>query len=252
MCPVPEPRPRRRSARCDLPGARRLRRRSTQPPKRTALHSLADEQARPLLHASLQPPAEGLLAAYYDKAGPFAGDTFDRFGLNDPDKVGADDLLAVSMLDVPIKPLALRRLLGDRADQVTEAMAALPRSLDLWDAGNAVLDAVDIADDLLRTFDGMGPVVASKLLSRKRPRLVPVVDSVVLRLLDQPPDAYKSARRQLSRWLQDPDLLTRLHELTGPLPDGVSALRALDVVLWMRGSGSRNARKARERQGLPA
>lgn len=213
---------------------------------------MADAEALRLLREALAPPAEGLLTEYFNPAGRFAGTTFDHFGRNDPCEVGGEDLLAVSMLDVPIKPLALRRLLGDRARDVSAALAALPAAVDLWEAEEAVLDAVDAADDLLRTFDGIGPVVASKLLSRKRPRLVPVMDSVVLGLLGQHPHAYKDTRRGLSRWLGDEALQVRLRDLAGPLPEGVSALRVLDVVLWMRGSGSRNARKARRRQGLLA
>lgn len=213
---------------------------------------VADGPALCRLREAVEPPAEGLLGEYFDPAGRFAGATFDRFGHNDPREVCGDDLLAVSMLDVPIKPLALRRLLGERAGEVSAALAVLPVDVDLWDADAAVLDAADAADHLLRGFDGMGPVVASKLLSRKRPRLVPVMDSVVLGMLGQATDAYKDTRRGLSRWLRDDLLQARLHELAGQLPDGASPLRALDVVLWMRGSGSRNAKKARRRQGLPA
>lgn len=43
------------------------------------------------------------------------------------------------MLDVPIKPLALRRLLGDRAGEVSAALRPLPVDIDLWDADDAVL-----------------------------------------------------------------------------------------------------------------
>lgn len=197
------------------------------------------------------PPAEALLASYFDPSGTFAGETFDGFGVNDPNRVNADDLLAVTMLDVSIRPRALRRMLGAEADSLTSAFTALPGDLDLWDADRGVLDAVDAVDEMLRTFDGVGPVIASKLLSRKRPRLVPVIDSVVLTELGQPSDAYKATRRAFAGWLRDDAMRARLAELAAPLPSGVSPIRVLDVVLWMRGSGSEAAREVRRKNGLP-
>lgn len=211
----------------------------------------ADLRGVERLRAAVEPPAEGLLATYFDPAGPFAGATFDRFGENAPGQVGSEDLLAVSMLDVPIKPLALRRLLGDERDEAGRALAVLPVHVDLWDADDGLLDAVDAADDLFRGFEGIGPVVASKLLSRKRPRLVPVIDSVVLIALGQPGGGYKTTRRALARWLRDDAALRdRLFQLASGLPGGVSPLRALDVAVWMRGSRSRTARRARVALGL--
>lgn len=201
------------------------------------------------LRHALRPPAEELLAEYFDREGTFAGETFDRFGTNDPCQLGPDDLLAVSKLDVSIKPLGLRRMLGHEADAISRALSQLPTNIDLWAADKPTLNAADTADDLLRRFEGVGPVVASKLLSRKRPRLTPVIDSVVLAQLGQPRDAYKTTRRALALRLGEDDLQARVRELTARLPDGISPIRALDVVLWMRGSGSRTARMARVRHG---
>lgn len=209
-----------------------------------------DAQLRQRLVDVLQPPAEQLLEDYYDPDGPFAGASFDTLGTNDPDRVGSDDLLAVSMLDIRIRPRALRRLLGPDQEQVAERLAALPTDVDLWNATQDHHGAVDDADRWLRGLDGFGPVAASKLLARKRPRLVPVVDSVVLDMLEQPRDAYTATRHGLAHWLNDPHLQQRLHDLAAQLANPALALRVLDVVLWVRGSGSRNAERIRARQGL--
>lgn len=206
----------------------------------------------PDLLSALASPAESLLADYFDPQGNFAGATFDLFGANDPGRVGPDDLLAVTMLDVSVRPLALRRLLdGEDGGRLAEILSALPVDVDLWDADAGVLAAVDQADDLLRALPGVHGVVASKLLSRKRPRLVPVIDSVVLRQLGRRGDAFKSTRKALAVWLRDEPVRERLEALSSPLPEGVSPLRVLDVVLWLRGSAAGTARRARERADSP-
>ena len=124
----------------------------------------------------LEPPAEGLLADYFDLEGPFAADTFDTFEVTHPDQVLASDLLAVTMLDVRIRPLALRQILGRSAQELSNGLRLLPTDLDLWEASDDQLAELDRLDDLLRRpcHPGLGPVVASKLLSRKRPRLAPI------------------------------------------------------------------------------
>ncbi len=212
--------------------------------KRKAVHRLRQ---------LLLPPAAGLLAEYFDKDGPFAGETFDVLGCNTPDRVGPDDLFAVSMLAVAIRPHAARQLLGGRADEVSKALAPLPTDLDLWEASTSALDGIDEAENLLQDFAGFGPVISSKLLSRKRPRLVPIFDQVVLNQLGQPnKSAFQESRRAVAAWLCDAEVQHRLMELREPLSGGVSPLRVLDVVCWMRGSDSRNAKLARSRHGLSA
>jgi Family of unknown function (DUF6308) len=144
---------------------------------------------------ALGSPAEGLIADYFDPEGTFAGASFDLFGRNEQLDISSDDLLAVSLLDVPIKPKALRRLLDGKCQSFSRCLEGVPVNMDLWDAQPEHIWAIEKADDWLRTLHGFGPVVASKLLARKRPRIVPVVDSVVLAQLGQPRDAYTSTRR---------------------------------------------------------
>ena len=76
-------------------------------------------------------------------------------------------------------------------------------------------------------------MIAGKLMARKRPKLIPVWDNVV----------KCAAGRSKNAWLwldgllrQDARLnsqLDQLHHAAG-LPDLVSRLRVLDVVIWMR------------------
>lgn len=69
-------------------------------------------------------------------------------------------------------------------------------------------------------------------------------------MIEQPRDAYTATRHGLARWLNDPHLQQRLHDLGAQLPNPTPPLRVLDVVLWMRGSGSHNAKRARARHDL--
>ena len=87
---------------------------------------------------------------------------------------------------------------------------------------------------LLELQRGMGWVTAGKLLARKRPHLIPVYDNVTRCLLDRPSgQVWERFRHELRR---DGGALTRtLYDLRDKahLPQTVSALRVLDVLLWM-------------------
>jgi hypothetical protein len=81
---------------------------------------------------------------------------------------------------------------------------------------------------------GIGWVTAGKLLARKRPRLIPVYDRVVRCVFAPPKNSFWT-------WLHEqlqadggrlPRSLAKLHADTG-LPSTVSAIRVLDVVVWM-------------------
>jgi hypothetical protein len=66
------------------------------------------EQFNERVDISLRPPAHELVAAYFNPVGNFAADTFDTLGTNSPGRITIDDLLAASMLDVRVMPLAVR------------------------------------------------------------------------------------------------------------------------------------------------
>ena len=78
---------------------------------------------------------------------------------------------------------------------------------------------------------GLGPTTTSKLLARKRPRLLPVLDTVTRRALGNPRQAWEPLRLRLRDGLAE-DL--RALALEAEIPSHVSILRVLDVVLWMR------------------
>ena len=86
------------------------------------------------------------IAAYFSEPG-FAGMTFSDLGRNPPGEIIADDLLAVSLLDITWRPQAVRILLGSRRQQLSQMLAAIPQEADLWDADD---------DTLRRRIDTVG------------------------------------------------------------------------------------------------
>lgn len=192
------------------------------------------------------PGIELLVAAYFDPDGPFAGASFDTLGENLPDAFTLDDLLATTLLDISWRPLAVRQLLASSCS-LAAALAALPSDLDLWNAEPGVLRAATELHELLDRLSGVGPVTASKLLARKRPRLVPIHDDVVLRVLVPPKRQFWVT---LSAALSDSTLRCEIMALSPASAESASLLRLLDVAIWTRHSGSRSAIAARSAAGI--
>jgi hypothetical protein len=59
------------------------------------------------IDSALTEPAGDLVNAYFDREGPFAADTFETVGDNPPTEISLDDLLALTTLDIQLKPPAL-------------------------------------------------------------------------------------------------------------------------------------------------
>lgn len=193
-------------------------------------------------------PARDLVREYFDHEGRFAADIFETLGDNPQNEISNDDLLALTTLDVQLKPLALRQLLGNRSEEARRLLADVPSDMDLWEASDDVLLAAEAFWEFLRSLPGVDWVIAGKLGARKRPRLVPVLDSVTMPMLGAPSEAvWATIRASLS----DGRRRQRIEALRpAGISSEVSLLRLLDVALWMRGSESQNARRVRARYGL--
>ena len=197
-----------------------------------------------------EPTAGALVACFFDPDRTFAGHTFDGLGVNEPNRVTGDDIAAVTLLDVRLQPLAVRALLGASAAAVAQHLRGIPETLSLWEANDKDLDRVA---DLYRLFDrlpGVGETKATKLLARKRPRLVPVIDSVVRRALpleDQPLVLW-----QLRAALLDEERRRRIASLR-PQREGpaTTELRLLDAAIWMQYSRARSVRRLRSNLRAP-
>lgn len=190
----------------------------------------------------------GVLAAYFEPCGPFAASTFDSLGVEDagyePDRLLPVDLLAVTLLDVSVPPRAVRQWLGEQADEIGALLAAIP-DVDLWsDDADWALGTAEQLHRLLRQAKGVKWVRAGKLMARKRPRLIPVYDSVVQAWMGAPKQFWRPLRAVLR---DEPELVQRIEVLRPADAEPVSTLRLIDAAVWMLGGGGRNARKARSR-----
>lgn len=209
--------------------------------------------------------AAALVKAYYtetlDHGEIRTGARFDSWagGGEAPNVVNvitADDLLAVTFLAVDVPAPAVIGILETRKDEISGLLEQIPAGLDLAylsaDGLNALMGegspALQLWRILRRTESdrwGIGPTTASKIMARKRPRLIPIFDSVIAPLM-----GMKDSRDQWTIWhsvLTDgnglPERLKRIHELSGVAPEG-SAIRVMDVILWMHGKNLANARKS--------
>ena len=174
------------------------------------------------------PRTAAAVQRFYDPATQFAGNTFLSLAPNDPQAIGPADLLAVSLLTVAPGAVAVRTLLpgGSLADQVSELLATIPTCTPLWDATDLDLTRASTLWTLLNTTVGVKSTIAGKIMARKRPGLIPIIDSVVANGLACTPGTYWTTFRRV---LQSPALRMRVAALKPDQP----VLRVLDTVMWM-------------------
>lgn len=201
-----------------------------------------------LLQDPSDDPARDVLHRYYGTgrhrgANPFTGarfDTWDSTGnrSSDHDRFTADDLVAVTMLSVDVTAGAAIELLDTKAAVFSQLLEDLGPDRDL------ALEKEAWSDDwegwllwrALIALPGVGPTTASKLLARKRPRLRPIYDSVVVKVTGSD-QLWEPMRSLLSEDLSLHERLTTIRDDVG-LPEEVSALRVFDVLAWMEGKGN--------------
>jgi len=141
----------------------------------------------------------------------------------------------------------VRILLQTHRQQLTDLLADIPTDVDLWDACDVTLKQVDIMWDVLTSIEGIGTASATKLLARKRPRLCPISDSIVIKAVDTPGRTWDVLRHLL----QDPEARADVEALRPAAAAGASLLRILDVAVWVSHSKSAAAQKVRLDAGLP-
>ena len=182
-----------------------------------------------------------------DYGAGFAGPTFDLLQPNDPNAWHSSDLVAVGLLDVKVPPSGVRAMLLEQAATFNSALAAVDPDVPLWADDDEQVEAALVhaaeLSRLLAGITGVGRTTSSKLLARKRPNLVPINDSVIRRLLGvQPSDDFP---RLLRAALRTDGIMALIRDARPSEFSGLSELRILDIALWMAGSRSRSAQRAR-------
>jgi hypothetical protein len=180
-------------------------------------------------------------SVYEDYQPRYSGSCFESMAAlnSDPNTLEPEDFLAVTMLSVNVPARAAIRLLGRDAAVVSQLLSQIPTDVDIIDADPQMLCAESPAgqlwDVLRRSRDGLGPTTTSKLLAAKRPRLLPIWDSLVERATGLGTIDYWSKfqyiladdQRLVWEWLRE------LRPLASNLPASIPELRILDVLLWM-------------------
>lgn len=190
------------------------------------------------------------LSRYYlSEAGFYTGSEFERIGA-EPGRENAftaADLYSVATLAVDVPARAGIAILGEESSDFNGLLEQIPNvaigSLSESEFEKHLgMDSKAMALwDLLRRNRpgdsrwGLGPTTTSKIMARKRPRLIPIEDSVVNRVVEL--GRGDSWRLWWEAFQAEGDYLEeRATELRTEIgrPE-LSTLRVLDVMLWMWG-----------------
>ncbi|MGW4441749.1 DUF6308 family protein [Streptomyces sp. NPDC004682] len=203
-----------------------------------------------------------LLSTYFTKTRDrgdlfYSGAHFERLGGGGdaPDvanRFDSDDVVAITMLSVSLKPHGAIDLLADPEGHWTRLLSLIPRDARLEDPESDPLMArggpawelwerlTDRTEKYAEKPDGSGPVVAGKLLARKRPHLVPVYDKRVKQLFQRPRNDHSFWAALATALRADNgafyDRLVHLRQKAG-IGEDISVLRVFDVIAWMHGGG---------------
>ncbi|SBT44558.1 DUF6308 family protein [Micromonospora narathiwatensis] len=209
------------------------------------------------LIAVLDDEHSGTALRRYFAPGAFTGSQFEALGGSPKalhrDAVVAEDLIAVELLNARVPPgVALDLLQGDLGQRISDELRKIPIGVDLSDesARTYIEDGgpAELAWRLLTNRHGVNKAIAGKLLARKRPRLIPVYDSVVACALRGRPGFWLWLHEQLRA---EDLLMTRMLRklrVEGDVPTHVSDIRIFDIVFWMRHRGDHRSRGC---PGLP-
>lgn len=172
-------------------------------------------------------------------------DTFDPSGTRtaSTNTFTSDDLIAVTLLSVSVPARAALELLMHQRRRFEGLLEELGPDREFADEPSVGRGEFTPAWDLWHALDelpGVGATMTSKLMARKRPRLIPIFDTVI--------DAHALGSTGIlwgplhARLRGDNGALqarlTRIRDAAG-LDANVSALRVFDVLTWME--GTRNA-----------
>ena len=177
---------------------------------------------------------------------------YDHFETSaDPQTIVEADLLAPNILNAPVR-LREFAALNEVKDRLTELLTAIPSHADLADAHESDLEALasvfGVLDELRGT--GVGAVKFTKVLHRKRPAFIPIMDINVLWCYQHQPSEPESRvppMRKRSWSAFAPLLATAMRDdltaggdtwesLARLAEPALSTLRALDIVAWRVGN----------------
>ncbi|KHS54040.1 DUF6308 family protein [Brevibacterium linens] len=193
---------------------------------------------------------EHLKKYYLSEAEYFTGSQFERIGAESSEEnvFTPADLYSVAALGVDVPAGAGIAILGTEATMFNGLLGEIPVDLKIGSLSESEFERVlgreskaqNLWDRLLRNGPGeskwfVGSTLASKLMARKRPHLIPIEDSVVNRVINL--GRGDSWRLWWGAFQTEGDYLERRAdrlrtEIGRP---ELSTLRVFDVMLWMWG-----------------
>lgn len=188
---------------------------------------------------------EWALHRYTDASGAYAWNAYDRQG--DVRALTPTDCLAPALLDAPVSGRTVIAMFGEAHTAAHELRSALQAVLDHPDSRTGSFEELDLEDGhgawgavraALRASDAVAGIKASKvtkILHRKRPRLVPIFDSKVAAFYGvttrQPWNLWPILQAELQEhgdWIDEVRTPYRT-----PDDRPMSRPRALDIIVWM-------------------
>jgi Family of unknown function (DUF6308) len=176
--------------------------------------------------------------AYFERTGG-GGDREDV-----ANRFTAEDLLAVTMLSVRIEGYHALEVLRYQAGKLNDLLSQIPHDIALQDPRAAAHIAK--GGPAWRLWDAIcdieprpesnrvGAVAAGKLLARKRPRLLPVYDSRIKKVLNRPRTDNQWWHDLHDQLINDPGLVQELEAVRNRAgASHMSLLRVFDVMCWM-------------------
>ncbi|HZK31737.1 MAG TPA: DUF6308 family protein [Corynebacterium sp.] len=181
----------------------------------------------------------------------FDGAYFDHWVPEDPrpNVFTAEDIVAVQCLGTPIRNWsAAVRVLNQHSDILSRLLIEVGHDRDLASVPAGELTSAWPARRLereLQTIPGIGPVVASKLIARKRPNLYPIQDRQIRRLTGLSRSDFLGPFHR--EWTENAVLRRQLEQARerAGLTHRIGLLRTFDVVAWME-------QRDVDKQGKPA
>lgn len=188
----------------------------------------------------------------YTEPGAYTGAHFHELayvGPHSPNRIDVADIASLSLLSVTVSGRMAQELLrrSEASNAIEEALAREP------DRDLACLTSDEVSElesesglnpawHAIKQIDGFGPTRTSKLLSRKRPRLIPIWDSVIGEVLGLPRTGKLWTHFHTALTMENGALDERLAALAraSNLEGRFSRLRILDILAWMYGKDKRS------------
>lgn len=152
-----------------------------------------------------------LVEEYLDDDSDYAAYSFDLLETAETDSFSIDDFLTLGFLDTPLKARSFREL-TQGIESLDTKLARIDKGVPLWEMidNRELYEASNELWKSLKQTRGLGPTRVSKLMARKRPHSIPILDRRVSSFFDW---KTRNFWRPLGQALQDETLRDKIGSL---------------------------------------